>query len=269
MTPTLSVIIVSFNTRAHLQRCLASLHDAPPHAAHEIIVVDNGSSDGSPEAARAFPHVQVVEAGANLGFAAGNNLGIRASHGLNLLLLNSDTVVPPGALDRLLEILLQHPEAAVVGPRLVDDRGRAELSFGAMMTPLAEWRQGRLMRRLAAGDPRVVARVDHLTRQEQWPDWVTGACLLVRRAAAEDAGLLDERFFMYTEDVDFCAAIRARGGRILFTPSVEVIHLGGRSRATAPQATHAAYRRSHIAFYAKHHPRLAPLLRLYTRLRDR
>ena len=138
-----------------------------------------------------------------------------------------------------------------------------------MIAPLAEFRQGRLMRSLAAAVPAAVDRVEALTHEEHWPDWVSGACLLVRRAEAEAAGLLDERFFMYTEDVDFCAAIRARGGRVLFTPSVEIVHLGGRSKATAPQATHAAYRRSQLAFYEKHHPRLAPLLRLYTRLRDR
>ncbi len=269
MTPALSIVIVSYNTRTLLEHCLASLQTPPPLASHEIIVVDNGSSDGSAGAARAHPGVRVVEVGANLGFAAANNRGIRASSGANLLLLNSDTRVPAGAVDRLLAVLDRHPEATVVGPRLVDGEGRAELSFGSMISPLTEWRQGRLVRRLAAGDPAAIAQVGALTRREHWPDWVTGACLLVRRPAADAAGLLDERFFMYTEDVDFCAAIRARGGRILFTPDVEVVHLGGRSRATAPQATHAAYRRSQLAFYEKHHPWLAPLLRVYTRLRDR
>lgn len=269
MTPALSIIIVSFNTRAHLEQCLASLCDAPPRATHEIVVVDNGSSDGSADAARQFANVRVVDAGENLGFAAANNRGIRASRGATLLLLNSDTLVPPGAIDTLLDVLASHREATVVGPRLVDPQGRAELSFGPMMGPLAEWRQGRVMRGLAAGDAATVARVEAWTRQEQWPDWVSGACLLVRRADADAVGLLDERYFMYTEDVDFCAAIRARGGRVLFTPTVEIVHLGGRSRATAPQETHAAYRRSHLAFYEKHHPRWVPLLRWYTRLRDR
>ena len=96
---------------------------------------------------------------------------------------------------------------------------------------------------------------------------MSGACLLVRRAAAEAAGLLDERFFMYTEDVDFCAAIRAGGHRILFTPAVEVVHLRGRSAAAASAATIEAYRRSRLAFYEKHHPAWVPLLKLYLRLR--
>jgi len=98
-------------------------------------------------------------------------------------------------------------------------------------------------------------------------DWVSGACLLVHRADAEAVGLLDERYFLYTEDVDFCAAIRARGRRVLFTPAAQIVHLRGRSRATAAAAMDAAYRRSHIAFYEKHHPAWAPLLRLYLRLK--
>jgi N-acetylglucosaminyl-diphospho-decaprenol L-rhamnosyltransferase len=126
-----------------------------------------------------------------------------------------------------------------------------------------------MMRGLADGDRAAVAKVEAMTRQAQWPDWVSGACLLVRRPEAEAVGLLDERFFMYTEDVDFCAAIRSRGGRVLFTPTVEIVHLGGRSKATTPRATHEAYRRSHQAFYEKHHPWLAPLLRVYTKLVER
>ena len=98
-------------------------------------------------------------------------------------------------------------------------------------------------------------------------DWVSGAVLLVYRADAEAAGLLDERYFLYTEDVDFCAAIRARGRRVLFTPEATVTHLRGRSRATVPGGMNAAYRRSHLAFYEKHHPYWAPVLRMYLRLK--
>jgi len=110
-------------------------------------------------------------------------------------------------------------------------------------------------------------RAEQLSRRQHFPDWVSGACLLVRRGDAEAVGLLDERFFMYLEDVDFCAAIRARGRRVLFTPDVEVTHLRGGSRPSAA-ATARAYRRSQLAFYAKHHPSWIPLLRLYHRLRS-
>jgi hypothetical protein len=264
---TLSIIIVSFNACVDLERCLDSLHEHPPAASHEVIVVDNGSSDGSLEAARRRSDVRVLAIGSNRGFAAANNAGIQASAGESLLLLNSDTIVPAGAIDRLLAALERHPEAAAAGPRLVDAHGRAELSFGRMIGPITEWRQQRLMRRHSRADAAAVALIERMTRAEQFPDWVSGACLLVRRADAEAVGLLDERFFMYTEDVDFCAALRARGRRILFTPEAEIVHLRGRSAASAPAATRAAYRRSHLAFYEKHHPAVAPFLRLYHRVR--
>lgn len=266
MPTDLSVIIVSYNARADLGRCLESLRAAPPAASHEIIVVDNASSDGSAEAARRVAGVRVIEVGANLGFGRANNAGIRASSGEHLLILNSDTIVPAGAIDRLLAELASRPEVAVIGPRLVDAEGRAELSFGRMLGPLNEWRQKRLVRGHERRVPKISALVDRLTRREHTPDWVSGACLLVGRADAEAVGFFDERYELYTEDVDFCAAIRARGRLIRFTPAVEIIHLRGRSAASAPAATREAYRRSRVAFYEKHHPGWAPLLRLYLRL---
>ncbi|MGH9141590.1 MAG: glycosyltransferase family 2 protein [Vicinamibacterales bacterium] len=253
----LSIIIVSFNARADLERCLESLRAAAPAAPHEIVVVDNGSTDGGVEAARRWPNVQVIEAGANLGFARANNIGIRASTGTHILLLNSDTIVAPGSLDRLLAEFERDATVAVVGPRLVDGGGRAELSFGRMIGPLNELRQKRLAQSRA---------VETITRHRHYPDWVSGACLLVRRLDAEAVGGLDERYFMYTEDVDFCAAIRARRRRILFAPEVEIVHLRGRSAASAPAATLEHYRRSQLAFYRKHHPAWAPFLQLYVKI---
>jgi len=251
-----SIIIVSFNAAADLERCLASLHATPPSTAHDVVVVDNGSTDPSVAVARKWAGVRVVEVGSNVGFARANNIGMRESRGDAILLLNSDTIVPAGAIDRLIAELDGDSDVAIVGPRLVDGAGRAELSFGRMIGPLNELRQRRIAQR---GD------VDALTRRRHYPDWVSGACLLVRRADAEAVGGLDERFFMYTEDVDFCAAVRSRGRRVLFTPDVEVVHLRGRSAATAPGPTREAYVRSHLAFYEKHHPAWAPILRLYRR----
>ena len=123
----LSIVIVSFSAREDLERCLRSLKNNPPAMDHEIIVVDNGSSDGSAEAAERMPLVRVVRMGRNAGFAAANNAGIRESRGDLLLLLNSDTLVPPGALDRLVARLVATDSAAVAGPRLVDEAGRPEL----------------------------------------------------------------------------------------------------------------------------------------------
>jgi len=265
---SLDVIIVSYNARADLEACLASIHAAPPARPHTIVVVDNASRDASADAvARRWPDVRLIRNPRNLGFAAANNLGIRASSGTFVLLLNSDTIVPAGAVDRLVAALERHPGAAIAGPRLVDADGAPELSFGRVLSPWNELRQrvlGALYRRRVPAVRRWVAR---RVTSEHCPDWVSGACLLVRRGDAEAVGLLDERYFMYGEDVDFCASVRARGRGVLFTPDAEIVHLRGRSRASAPEATRLAYRRSQLAFYAKHHPRWVGPLRLYLRLK--
>ena len=256
----LSIVIVSYNAREDLERCLESLAVNPPSVEHEVVVVDNASRDDTVHAVRTrWPAVRLIEAGGNLGFARANNMGIRQSSGELLLLLNGDTIVPAGAIDALVAAIDRRPDVAVAGPRLVDGAGRAELSFGVMLSPLGEIRQ----------KLRARGNVERLTSREREVDWVSGACLLVRRSDAEAVGLLDERFFMYTEDVDFCSAIRARGRGVLFSPASRVIHLRGRSRATAPRETARAYRRSQIAFYEKHHPTWVPLLRLYLRIRGR
>ena len=268
MAPRLDIVIVSYNARADLEACLASLHDAPPRLDHHIVVVDNASTDGSAERVAArWPAARVVRNPENVGFARANNIGIRATSGDLVLLLNSDTLVPGGALDRLVAALERAPEAAIAGPRLVGRDGVAEVSFGRMIGPWNEARQRLLVAAHARGLGPVRRHVEQSTRHEQWPDWVSGACLLVWRADAERVGLLDERYFMYAEDVDFCAAIRARGRRVLFTPDAEIVHLRGRSRAAAPEATRHAYRRSQLAFYEKHHPAWAPVLRTYLRLK--
>jgi GT2 family glycosyltransferase len=265
---TLSIIIVNLNAREHLENCLRSLTVSPPAIPHDIVVVDNASTDDSVRAVRAgWPSVTLIANADNVGFAAANNTGIRASKGELILLLNNDTIVPRGSVDALIAALLAHDDAAVAGPRLVDDRGRAELSFGQMISPWNELRQKWTTTLHTNGVGAVSRWVEAATRAERYVDWVSGACLLVRRADAELAGLLDERYFLYTEDVDFCAAVRARGRRILFTPAAEVVHLRGRSRSTVPGAMNAAYRRSHLAFYEKHHPGWAPVLRLYLRLK--
>jgi N-acetylglucosaminyl-diphospho-decaprenol L-rhamnosyltransferase len=267
---TLAIVIVSFNARADLERCVASLTMAPPKVAHEIVVVDNASTDGSVDAIRGrWPSLHVIAHDENLGFARANNAGIRATQSDLILLLNSDTIVPPGAVDALVSTLVETPRAAAAGPRLVDATGTAELSFGRMMGPVNEFRQKLLVTASARRLWPAMRLVDRMTRRAHVPDWVSGACLLVWRRDAEAVGLLDERYFMYAEDVDFCAALRARGRSILFVPGVEVVHARGKSRAVTPEATQAAYRRSQVAFYQKHHPGWAPLLRWYLHLRGK
>jgi N-acetylglucosaminyl-diphospho-decaprenol L-rhamnosyltransferase len=267
--PRLSIIIVTYNSSADIDACLGSLVQHPPSTDHEIVVVDNASTDGTAAAIRSRWHgVQVIDGGANLGFARANNIGIQQTFGSLILLLNPDTSVSAGALDTLVAALDARPDAAVAGPRLVDADGRVELSFGRMLSPLAELRQKFLVGR-SRRTGLIAAYVESITRKPREVDWVSGACLLVRRGDAEAVGLMDERFFMYAEDVDFCASIRARGRRVLFCPAAEVIHLRGRSRATASAATERAYRRSQLAFYEKHHPGWVRWLRWYLKVRGR
>jgi GT2 family glycosyltransferase len=269
-TPRLSVVIVTYNSIGQIDACLDSLARTLPPLNAETIVVDNASPDGTASAIRQrWPAVRVINSEANLGYARANNIGIRSASAEFVLLLNPDTEVQPGAIQRPSERLVSRPDAAIAGPRLVDGYGRAELSFGPMIGPFAEMRQKLLVRGNDRGTPFVRAYVERLTRRPRTVDWVSGACLLVRRADADAVGLFDERYFMYAEDVDFCAAIRARGRKVLFVPAAEVRHLRGRSVASLPRSTEEAYRRSQLAFYGKHHPKWTPVLRTYLALRNR
>ncbi len=268
--PRLSIVIATFNSEADIARCLVALQSPSPSTSHQIVVVDNASTDATCARIRSVaPDVELVVSPTNLGFAAANNLGIRRSRGELVLLLNPDTIVSAGAIDTLVGHLDRRPDVAACGPRLIDGEGRAELSFGRMIGPWAEFRQRLLVRGHAVRWPLISRYVETTTRNFREPDWVSGACLLVRRADADAVGLLDERYFLYTEDVDFCAALRSLGRNILFAPDATVTHLRGRSRASAASASERAYRQSQLAFYAKHHPQWTPLLRAYLRLRGR
>ena len=264
----LAIVIVNFNTDAALSTCLKSLHEPPPEVSHQIVVVDNGSTDGSVHTVRAtWPSVRVVEMGRNAGFAAATNTGVYASESDLLLMLNSDTHVPKGSIDRLIEALDADPSSAAVGPRLVAPDGLTELSFGRMMSPWNEAYQKLLTLSLSKRIFPFTLWLDHRSSSAHHPDWVSGACLLVRRSCGDTVGWLDERFFLYGEDVDFCASLRAAGHRILFSPTADVVHARGQSGSAEPAKTQTLYRRSQLAFYAKHHPQWFRLLRCYLRLR--
>ena len=263
--PRVAIVIVTYNSARDIDRALRSLADAPPATPHEILVVDNASADDTVTRIRAsWPGVRLIASPSNLGFAAANNRAIRESSSELVLLLNPDTSVPRGAIDRLVAPLDARLDVAIVGPRIVDGDGRAELSFGSMITPLTELTQKVLVVGNDRGVRPIVSMVDRMTRRTRAVDWVSGACLLIRRADLEAAGLLDERFFLYTEDVDLCASVRRRGRTVLFTADVEIQHLRGRS---AGATTAVAYRRSQLAFYAKHHPAWLPWLRAYLKVR--
>jgi N-acetylglucosaminyl-diphospho-decaprenol L-rhamnosyltransferase len=265
---TLTIAIVTFNARDDLERCLGSIAAAPPAVPHDVVVVDNGSTDGAPEmVAQRFPWARLIRAHDNIGFGAANNLAFRESRGDLVLLLNPDTVVPPGAIEGLVQELQRAPEAAAMAPRLVDAAGRPELSFGPMPSPWGEaWQK--LMswshaRRIWPG----TSWVQHVTSRPRSVAWASAACLLVRREDAEGAGLFDERFFLYWEDVDLCAALRARGRAVRFTPAVRVVHARGRSSIGRRAAARLAYRRGQLAFYRKWRPGWAPLVAWYLQAR--
>jgi N-acetylglucosaminyl-diphospho-decaprenol L-rhamnosyltransferase len=277
-TPDLSIIIVNWNTRDLLRECLAALTmddrrwtmeplSSIVHrlSSTEIIVVDNGSADGSVEMVqREFPDVRLILNESNLGFARANNRGIAMSRGRYVLLLNSDTVASPAALEMLVAFMDAHSEAGVVGPRLLRPDGTAQpYAFGGDPT------LGYLLYR---GFSRLRGRYLHdwETSAIQEVDWVSGACLMVRRAAIEQAGSLDEAMFMYFEDNEWCLRIRDAGWKVYYDPKAEIVHLGGQSLAKNPAARRAYYE-SLRYFYRKHYSRaaqmlLALLLPLYRRV---
>jgi N-acetylglucosaminyl-diphospho-decaprenol L-rhamnosyltransferase len=264
----LAIVVVTHNARDDVARMLDSLATAPPSVPHEIVIVDNASTDGAPELVRSrFPQIRVIEAGGNLGFAKANNIAIRATASDLVLLLNPDTIVPSGAIDRLTARLDDFPDVAIIGPRIVDSDGHAELSIGGPVNPWREAARKTLLSLDARGYAFARRWIEGQTTREHDVEWVTGACLLVRRADADAVGLLDERYFLYLEDVDFCAAVRARGRRVLFSPVAQIMHLRGRSGVGEGGRARAAWHQSHLAYYRRHAPFWAPVLAWYQRLR--
>lgn len=267
--PSLAIVIVTFNSRGEIQGCLDSLvgHTEPFPAT--ITVVDNASSDGTAAFIRErWPSVKVIDGGGNLGFSRANNIGIRASKSDYVLLMNPDTVAPPGGIQTLVRGLAAYGAAAVAGPRLLNDRNFPELSWGPTISPLGELTQKVLATLYHRKVRRVVRYVDRLSRQSREVAWVSGACMVIRRPDLEAVGLLDERFFLYTEDVDLCVSMAKRDRRILYVASAEIMHARGRSAARNPD-TEQMRRKSQIAYYEKHHPAWVPLLRLYLKLKGR
>jgi len=249
----LSIIIVNWDTKNLLKDCLQSIFKNPPEVEFEIFVVDNASSDGSVEMVQEdFPGVYLFCNKQNVGFARANNQAIRESKGEYVLLLNSDTEVSPGALDGMVEFLDSHPEVGAVGPQLVDLDGKVEESCGFFPTPkailLTKLRRSKLL-----GSWFKNSRASILVPQRtQEVDWVTGACLMTRREAFEEIGLLDEEMFMYFEDDDWCYRIKKAGWRVYFTPEATVIHKRGVSLDQVPDRMIYEYRKSQLRLYKKH-----------------
>lgn len=261
----LSLAIVSYNAREELEACLSSVVAETEDGTPEIIVADNASTDGSVAMVQdRFPGVDVLESNENLGFARASNLCWRRAHRPLVLFLNSDTVVPQGALARMVAIMNDRGDIGALGPLLKNADGSIQMSFGNMLSLSAELRQKLLNAGYRNGRGPLRGYVEKLHARERTVDWVSGACLLTRRELLERVGGFDEEFFLYSEDVDLCARLRAQGARILFTPAIEIIHHRGRSVETDRDKAYVESQRSRLHFYAKHYgqPRLA-LLKLY------
>jgi GT2 family glycosyltransferase len=240
----LSILIVSWNTRALLLDCLASLAAARVALATETIVVDNASPDGSADAvAAAFPDVHLLRNDANVGFAAGNNQALRASRGRHVLLLNPDTLVPAGSLEALVAYMDATPTAGIVGPRLEYGDGSFQISALRFTRPADMFYEyARFPRRLQPAAQKQPRRLIPLAEAAATPvEYVMGAALAIRRVVVEAIGPMDEGYYMYAEEVDWCLrAIRA-GWEVHYMPTATITHLGGRSTEQVP-ARMLAYR---------------------------
>ncbi|CAA9587831.1 MAG: Glycosyl transferase, family 2 [uncultured Thermomicrobiales bacterium] len=265
----LSVIIVSRDTRALTLGCLAAVGRSLAGAGvtWEGILVDNASGDGTVAAVRAaYPAVRVIEAGGNRGFAVGNNLGLREARGRALLLLNPDTEALDDAIPRLLAALHADPALGAVGPALRYPDGtpqEARRRFPTRLTPFVEstviqgyWRRNRILDRYYLAD--------RPTDRPQDVDWLYGACLLIRREALAASGGFDEGFFMYSEELDLCARIRARGWRIGYDPGAVVVHHEGASSGQAVPRRQINFNTSKVRFYRRRYGALfGEALRLF------
>lgn len=252
----LSIVIVSWNTRELLRGCLLSLPEACAPLSTEIFVVDNASADGTPEMVRReFPHVHLVESGGNLGFARANNLALPRTQGHAVLLLNPDTVCPPASLARLFRFAMGREDVGAVGPRLVDGDDAPTLSGGffprawhhwlGFLDPRRIWLRGTLSERISFLPDRSVPSCKI--------EYVTGACFLVPRPALETVGPLDDRFFLYFEETDWCLRARTAGLDVWYCAETEVVHLEGQSAEQASAFSMRQFQKSYRQFVAKHH----------------
>ena len=264
--PRLSVIVVSYDCRTLVEDCLASLERCREELALEVILVDNDSTDGTPEAvAERFPWVVLMAQGENLGFSRANNLGIERARGEHLLLLNPDTVVPPDTLPLALDELGRRPEVGMLGVKLVRPDGSLDhAAKRGFPSPGSSLYYFTGLARLFPRSPRFSQyTAGHVDPDETAAvDAVNGAFMLVRRAALEDVGGLDEDYWLYMEDLDWCYRFWQRGWQVLYWPGAEVVHVkGGSSPGSRSWPANRAFHRGMWLFYSKHYRhRRSPLV---------
>lgn len=250
--PEVSIIIVSWNAREYLIACLMSLYEDELDGV-EIIVVDNGSTDGSAEAVEElFPEVVLIRSDKNLGFASANNVGIRASTGRYICLINSDVVVLDGCVSLLKDYLSSDPQAGLVCPRVLNPDMTLQMTLRRFPSIT-----GTLLSALGLDRKNFMAH-DRTMEAEA----VSGCFMMVRRVAISETGLLDERFFFYAEDKDWCKRISNAGWKIIFYPKAQAIHYGGQSSAAAPLRFSVEMQKANLKYWNKHHGRAKTLVYL-------
>jgi len=227
MPPDMSIVLVCWNNKKYLEPCLDSLYNGGLRRSFDVVVVDNGSTDGSQEMLRArFPQVKLIQNSHNVGLGKASNQGIVATRGRYVLLLNNDTIVNGPSLDVLVDFLDSHPKAGGAGGRLLNGDGTVQSCYNYFSTLTEEFliatRLGEMF--VSAGYPATV--VGSEVRQV---DWLSSACLLLRRSALDQVGLLDENYFIYGDETDLQYRLKQAGWEIWYLPQSEITHFGGRS----------------------------------------
>ncbi|MBI4212900.1 MAG: glycosyltransferase family 2 protein [Chloroflexi bacterium] len=252
----LSIVVLNYNTREPLRRCLNSIERSEGVPWLEVLVVDNASSDGSADMVAAeFPGANLIRSPRNGGYAYGNNLALTQARGRYVLLLNPDTEFGPSVLAEMLDYMDVNEDVAAAGPKVILPDGRLDLACRrGFPTPAVAFYRLFGLSRLFPKSPRFGRyNFTYLDPDEEADvDSVVGAFMLVRREVVEQIGLLDERFFMYGEDLDWAYRMKGHGWRIRYNPRVQVLHQKGASSRQASQRTTVAFYRSMHLFHAKH-----------------
>ena len=254
----LSVIIVSWNTKEYLLRCLKSVFRSEGHRSREVVVVDNGSKDGSEkEAKRLFPEIRLIVNEKNLGFSKATNQGIREASGRYLLLLNPDTEVREGAVETLVRFMEDHPEAGIGGALLFNEDGSKQNSIANFPSLATELLNKSLLRRFF---PETFPGKERRYSGPVEVDSVIGACLITRREAVAEVGTLDEDYFLFFEETDWCYRMKNAGWRVFHVPQAEVVHFQGRGAEGRKREAKVEYYRSRYRFFRKNRRKMERLL---------
>jgi len=258
----LSVVIVNWNARDELGKCLRSIREADSDST-ETIVVDNASLDDSVEMVRReFPWVRMIRNAENVGFARAGNIGIEAARGRYILLLNPDTEIEKGAFPALVRFGDENPDVGIFGPKILNPDGSLQYScrrFPTLKAALFRYTLlGRLFPRNAYTRDYRMTDWDHSDPRDV--DWVSGAAMVIRRELLDDIGPLDERFFMYCEDVDLGYRAKQAGWRVAYYPQATVVHVIGRSTDRNANAMIIEFHKSMYRFFKKHYAQRSSIL---------